>query len=545
MLKRLLPVVLSLIVVTAHAQFTPGQILTAAQLNSALSAKFPISGGTLTGPLTVPSLSVTGSPIPVTSGGTGAATATGATTSLQYLAPFTGAVARSLSSKFGDEINVLDFGADPTYTNDSTAAFRAWWTACISTKTGAYGGAGGNYCFIPAGHYKLQSLIWDFAANPGGGTHVYGAGENATVLDFSATSGAYLYTHNSANEGWYYATFDNFGVYAANTTAGDKAAWQINPDPSTSVSDAANSIKIDQVYVGNSTGCLAGSSALAINNLYGSHINISTYNFGCAANSSDAGTNPSGGDSLYLNGVAYNTFSGSMSTATNGIHLTASSAAYSQANTFLSPAIENVYHDVTIDNQYVRQNTFIGGQWVFCTAATSCPSGQGYAINASAGYSNVFINPNTTLSPLMPTGACSSVTVIAGGGPYGSTSCNPQWLLANSAGNFQFALSGSTGYLTNNASGSIHIAVPSGNSVAVDVNGANVANFGYWANGYQNAAPVAIGALPTCNSSAVGTMAWVNNGIASPTYHQAVSTTGSAVFPVYCTYNGTAYNWVY
>jgi hypothetical protein len=83
MIKRLLTVVLSLFVVTAHAQFTPGQILTAAQLNSQFSLYVPMAGGTLTGSLTVPTLStanatitggtITGlaAPVPTASGGTG------------------------------------------------------------------------------------------------------------------------------------------------------------------------------------------------------------------------------------------------------------------------------------------------------------------------------------------------------------------------------------------------------------------------------------------------------------------------------------------
>ena len=47
----------------ANAQFNPGQILTAAQLNSAFANVLGIAGGTLTGPLTVPALTVTGDTI--------------------------------------------------------------------------------------------------------------------------------------------------------------------------------------------------------------------------------------------------------------------------------------------------------------------------------------------------------------------------------------------------------------------------------------------------------------------------------------------------
>ncbi|RQS85185.1 hypothetical protein [Burkholderia seminalis] len=73
----------------ANAQFIPGQLLTAGQLNYAFSNVLPLTGGTLTGALTVPTLSsanatITGgtisglsTPIPQSSGGTGTSTGTG------------------------------------------------------------------------------------------------------------------------------------------------------------------------------------------------------------------------------------------------------------------------------------------------------------------------------------------------------------------------------------------------------------------------------------------------------------------------------------
>ncbi|QVN19579.1 hypothetical protein [Burkholderia pyrrocinia] len=44
---------------TAYSQFSPGQVLTASQLNQAFSNVLPLSGGALTGPLTVPTLTST------------------------------------------------------------------------------------------------------------------------------------------------------------------------------------------------------------------------------------------------------------------------------------------------------------------------------------------------------------------------------------------------------------------------------------------------------------------------------------------------------
>jgi hypothetical protein len=67
----------------AHAQFTPGQVLTAAQLNSQFSLKTSnaaaaITGGTITGA----TISGLFAPIPISSGGTGATTASAALTNL-------------------------------------------------------------------------------------------------------------------------------------------------------------------------------------------------------------------------------------------------------------------------------------------------------------------------------------------------------------------------------------------------------------------------------------------------------------------------------
>lgn len=46
-------------------------------------------------------------------------------TGVSYLAPYTSSISRTLSSKLSDMISVLDFGADPTGTLDSTTAMQA------------------------------------------------------------------------------------------------------------------------------------------------------------------------------------------------------------------------------------------------------------------------------------------------------------------------------------------------------------------------------------------------------------------------------------
>lgn len=129
-MKNILVALLSLVCAVANAQFSPGQVLTASQLNNQFALYVPIAGGTLTGPLTVPSLSVTGSPISLASGGTGATTALSATSNLQYEQSFTGAVPRSLQSKLAETVSILDANAKEDGVTDDTSAILA-----IATNT--------------------------------------------------------------------------------------------------------------------------------------------------------------------------------------------------------------------------------------------------------------------------------------------------------------------------------------------------------------------------------------------------------------------------
>jgi hypothetical protein len=109
---------------TAHAQFVSGIVLTAAQLNTAFAGVLPLAGGTLTGPIVAPSATFT-SPLGFASGGTGANTATGATSALQYLQGGTGSAPISVASKLQQHINAADFGALCNGSHDDTSNINA------------------------------------------------------------------------------------------------------------------------------------------------------------------------------------------------------------------------------------------------------------------------------------------------------------------------------------------------------------------------------------------------------------------------------------
>lgn len=70
----------------------------------------------------------------------------------------------------GAQVNVLDYGADPTGAADSAAAFNAALTA-----------AAGKTLFIPAGTYLINSSLNPIASN---GTHIVGDGKLSTIIVF-------------------------------------------------------------------------------------------------------------------------------------------------------------------------------------------------------------------------------------------------------------------------------------------------------------------------------------------------------------------------
>ena len=144
-------------------QSTQGGLLIATASNSTLAVP-----GSSEGNLT--SLSV---PIPISSGGTGAVTATNATADLQYLQGAIGSLARAVSSKLRDTVSVLDFaGCDPTGVADSTI--------CIKNAIASFNGAvTGGVVYMPAGIYKISATL-DFGDKQN--IYLHGAGFNTTVI---------------------------------------------------------------------------------------------------------------------------------------------------------------------------------------------------------------------------------------------------------------------------------------------------------------------------------------------------------------------------
>ena len=154
--------------VAAFAQFAPGQILTAAQLNAAFANVLPIAGGTLTGPLTVPTLTATtalntahanitggtisglSAPLPQASGGTNCATASG--NCLDNITGFgsTGLLRRTGAGaySFGTTVSIGEGGTGATTQAGALAAVLGTSTVPITN-----GGTGATSITAPGGAF--------------------------------------------------------------------------------------------------------------------------------------------------------------------------------------------------------------------------------------------------------------------------------------------------------------------------------------------------------------------------------------------------------
>jgi pectate lyase-like protein len=172
-MKKRFSLLLCLLSAAASAQYVPGRVLTAAELNASLAAKTNNVAAAITGG------TIDDTSIGLTVSGTGAfssPSSTVANPSFNFLANGTGAVARTLASKLGDVASVRDYGADPTGSVDSTAAFQYALNASKNV-------------FAPAGTYKLSGTL-----TQSGPAYIFGAGQEVTFLSWSTsvTSGIAL-----------------------------------------------------------------------------------------------------------------------------------------------------------------------------------------------------------------------------------------------------------------------------------------------------------------------------------------------------------------
>lgn len=294
-------------------------------------------------------------------------------------------------------VSVTSYGAVGNGTTDDGAAFAAWWSACIT-------GGSGNLCYIPptpSGYRVARNIVWDFATIQAAGVHVFGAASQSSMMKFD--SGFGLSIIDSSNVGFFYGTFDNFGV--SSSVGGAAVALGQN-----NLADAMNGFAFRDITINNNSNS-SFAIGLQINQVVDSVFSNVTVNGGCA----DATGSCQGfGDAIQLNAAAFNTLQVSGGHTENAVHITANgsgpAAGFNFANVFAAGDFEVVVKDILIDSNNSSGNTWQGGQFVTCfdfvgSGAASYCAGTGAPMIAStttAAVGNVFYNPNLNPAGLDP-----------------------------------------------------------------------------------------------------------------------------------------------
>ena len=298
------------------------------------------------------------------------------------------------------------YGADPSYTNDNTAAFLAFWLDCNQVTNTSW--PGGKQCYIPAGHYKFtQTVVLDTSLGPNVGINLYcgaayghGSPQGGTLLDFSSVPGAYLSISSSLNEQATNTTntnFSNCGVLANNTNG---PALQLGRHD---LGDAINASQFANLWVAN-LGTGSATSAIQVNLVLESIFTNDTANLNCDWGVS--GDYCAGwGSAWELRSSSFNLWnSGSGGHAKNAFYLT---AGYNYGNTIQAFDCEVAFNCITIDSNGSGFNTWHNGQFQWGDAANN-----GVALT---------INSNSPYGPVSVLGAVTGGSGYTNG-TYGSTS---------------------------------------------------------------------------------------------------------------------------
>jgi hypothetical protein len=96
---------------------------------------------------------------------------------------------RTMPDRLADERSVLEFGADPTATNNSRNAFQAAFDAAISENKGV---------FVPGGRYIIQGSPVTYNLDADFGFYCRGAGGSSVAIFGNVGSGGYVFERKLA-----------------------------------------------------------------------------------------------------------------------------------------------------------------------------------------------------------------------------------------------------------------------------------------------------------------------------------------------------------
>lgn len=123
----------------------------------------------------------------------------------KYYQGATGSVNRAINLKLAESISVLDFGADPTSTSDSTSAIQAAVNAAVAATKKLY---------IPGGQYKVSTPI-----TIAGGVTIHGD-DKVSIIASTATTGNIFYVTSQAP-----VSFRNLQISAFSSRTADAAIY--------------------------------------------------------------------------------------------------------------------------------------------------------------------------------------------------------------------------------------------------------------------------------------------------------------------------------
>ena len=117
-----------------------------------------------------------------------------------------GAVNRPINEKLSEIVSVLDFGADPTGVADNATIFQSVFDLAFSNNFEVY---------IPAGTYKIASVVTLSTDAYGNGLVITGAGFKTTKLSFTGTG--FLQSNQTLTND--YITISDLTLYNASSSA--------------------------------------------------------------------------------------------------------------------------------------------------------------------------------------------------------------------------------------------------------------------------------------------------------------------------------------
>ena len=279
-------------------------------------------------------------------------------------------------------LNAARYGISPAKSKeDNKVSFDRWFADLKLTKRRG---------FIPAGVYKSDPLVWDFAGMGDSSITIVGDGMHNSTIDFSESGGGILITNTDSNRpDSFYSSFSDFSI-RGNT-----------PDILFQLGDLNNTVPINafefrNIWVGN--------------NYVGGNPIVAQLNWVLATIFSNvvfAGNHS--GKALQLRAVAFCTWIGGSATWGDiGIDIPPAGFGTVAGNRFLDMDFEeNVTGHVSITNPNAHDNVWSGGTWVYVPGTQFC-------VDATAGQRNKFESMfcNTGSTPASYTNFCKRTVGI-------------------------------------------------------------------------------------------------------------------------------------